>query len=77
MSIDLQVAVLNGLDTTAPIRARDAMRGRRMPIVAMTEHAMAGDRQQRLAAGMGDCISKPIDEADLLAAVERATAVPV
>ena len=73
--MDLQMPGLNGMDTTAAVRARDQRAGKRMPIVAMTAHAMAGDRAQCLAAGMDDYISKPIDVTDLLAAVERATAV--
>ena len=75
--MDLQMPGMNGLDATAAIRARDARRGRRMPIVAMTAHAMAGHREQCLAAGMDDFISKPIAPSALLAALERATAIPV
>jgi two-component system sensor histidine kinase/response regulator len=65
---------MNGLEATVAIRAHDARRGARMPIVAMTAHAMAGDREQCLAAGMDDYIAKPIHVSELLAAVERVTA---
>jgi signal transduction histidine kinase/CheY-like chemotaxis protein len=75
--MDLQMPGMNGIDATAAIRARDRRSGKRMPIVAMTAHAMAGDREQCLAAGMDDYISKPIHASDLLAAVERATMVCV
>jgi signal transduction histidine kinase/CheY-like chemotaxis protein len=72
--MDLQMRGMNGFDASAAIRLRDAERGRRTPIVAMTAHAMAGDREECLAAGMDDYITKPIDVTDLLAALERATA---
>jgi signal transduction histidine kinase/CheY-like chemotaxis protein len=72
--MDLQMPGMNGLDATVAIRARDARRGARMPIVAMTAHAMTGDREMCLAAGMDDYITKPIHVSDLLAAVERVTA---
>jgi signal transduction histidine kinase/ActR/RegA family two-component response regulator len=72
--MDVQMPGMNGLDATVAIRARDARRGARMPIVAMTAHAMTGDREQCLAAGMDDYITKPIHESELLAAVERVTA---
>ena len=72
--MDVQLPGMSGIDTTAAIRARDQRTGRRIPIVAMTAHAMAGDRERFLAAGMDDYISKPIGVSELLAAGERATA---
>jgi signal transduction histidine kinase/ActR/RegA family two-component response regulator len=72
--MDVQMPDMNGLEATVAIRAHDARRGARMPIVAMTAHAMAGDREQCLAAGMDDYIAKPIHVSELLAAVERVTA---
>jgi CheY-like chemotaxis protein len=71
--MDLEMPGMNGMETTAAVRARDGRTGGRTPIVAMTAHAMVDDRN-RLAAGMDDHISKPIDLKSLLAAVERATA---
>jgi signal transduction histidine kinase/CheY-like chemotaxis protein len=72
--MDVQMPGMNGLDATVAIRARDARRGARMPIVAMTAHAMTGDRELCLAAGMDDYITKPVHVSELLAAVERVTA---
>lgn len=72
--------VMGGIEATQAIRAREArhswvMQGdwKPMPIVAMTAHAMQGDRQRCLDAGMDDYISKPIDAGALFAVIERVT----
>jgi CheY-like chemotaxis protein len=69
--MDLQTPVMGGLDATAAIRAREAESGRRVPVIAMTAHAMRGDRERCLDAGMDGYLSKPIDKDALFAAVER------
>jgi len=62
--MDIQMPEMNGLDATAAIRKSESA-GRPLPIVAMTAHAMAGDREKSLAAGMDDHITKPIDPDEL------------
>jgi CheY-like chemotaxis protein/HPt (histidine-containing phosphotransfer) domain-containing protein len=68
--MDIQMPVMDGLEATRRIRAEEASNGRRIPIVAMTAHAMAGDEQKCLDAGMDGYVAKPIRKAALLAAIE-------
>jgi len=57
--MDIQMPVLDGLSATKQIRADKLNKGK--PIIAMTAHAMTGEREKSLAAGMNEHISKPID----------------
>ena len=68
--MDCQMPELDGYEATARIRA-DEPRGRHVPIVAMTAHAFAGDRERCLRAGMDDYLSKPLRAQDLDAVLER------
>jgi CheY-like chemotaxis protein len=62
---------MGGFEATAVIRERErASGGRRVPIVAMTAHAMKGDRERCLAAGMDEYVTKPLDARQLCAVVE-------
>jgi len=67
--MDLQMPGMDGLEATASIRAA-AAGGRRVPIIAMTAHAMKSDRERCLAAGMDGYLSKPIDAAEMFAVIE-------
>jgi PAS domain S-box-containing protein len=69
--MDVQMPEMDGFAATAAIRRAEALRDDRLPIVAMTAHSMAGDRERCLAAGMDAYISKPIRSADLFAVLER------
>ena len=72
--MDVQMPEIDGLSATVTIRQRERASGTRVPIVAMTAHAMAGDRERCLAAGMDNYLSKPIRPADLVEAVEHMAA---
>ena len=69
--MDVQMPVMNGYDATRAIRAREALTGRHIPIVALTAHAMKGDREVCLEAGMDDYLGKPIHPVELFAIIER------
>jgi CheY-like chemotaxis protein len=68
--MDVQMPEMSGLEATATIREREKDSGRHVPIIAMTAHAMEGDRQKCLAAGMDHYASKPIDQRRLFEVVE-------
>ncbi|HQU41205.1 MAG TPA: PAS domain-containing protein [Pirellulales bacterium] len=72
--MDVQMPELSGFEATAEIRGRERAGGGRLPIIAMTAHAMKGDRERCLAAGMDEYISKPIQAGRLLELVECAAA---
>jgi two-component system sensor histidine kinase/response regulator len=70
--MDVQMPEMNGFEATAAIRQKEKATSRHLPIIAMTAHALKGDRERCLAAGMDDYIAKPIEAREFLAAVEGA-----
>jgi signal transduction histidine kinase/DNA-binding response OmpR family regulator len=69
--MDVQMPEVDGFEATRQIRHQEQASGRRVPIVATTAHAMAGDRERCLQAGMDDYLSKPINRQELLAVLAR------
>jgi PAS domain S-box-containing protein len=71
--MDVQMPQMNGLEATAEIRRHEDGHGR-VPIIAMTAHAMRGDRERCLAAGMNVYLSNPIDGHEMIALLETLAA---
>jgi len=69
--MDVQMPRVDGIETTRAIRSREKITGEYTPIVALTAHAMVGDRERCLKAGMDGYLIKPIQPATLLEAIER------
>lgn len=74
--MDVQMPEIDGLEATRRIRAREGP-GRHIRILAMTAHAMSGDRERCLEAGMDGYLSKPIQPAELFAVLESGESVAV
>jgi two-component system, sensor histidine kinase and response regulator len=68
--MDVQMPVMDGIETTTRLRARPSLAT--LPIIAMTAHAMERDRARCIAAGMNDFVSKPFDPGDLFTVLARA-----
>jgi CheY-like chemotaxis protein len=69
--MDIQMPVMNGIEATNIIRKQEELTNIHTPIVALTAHALRGDREKFLAAGMDDYISKPVDMDNLYESIDR------
>ena len=68
--MDVQMPEMDGFEATRVIRAREQSSGTHLPIIAMTAHAMKGDKERCFAAGMDRYVSKPIQIEELFAAID-------
>ncbi|MDQ2732110.1 MAG: response regulator, partial [Armatimonadota bacterium] len=73
--MDVQMPEMGGFEATRSIRDRERLTGNHIPIIALTAHAMKGDREQCLNAGMDGYISKPIRRGELYQVIENLAAV--
>jgi PAS domain S-box-containing protein len=71
--MDVQMPGMDGLEATRAIREIEKLSGRHIPIIAMTAHALKGDRDRCISAGMDDYVSKPIRTSELFAALQKCT----
>jgi CheY-like chemotaxis protein/HPt (histidine-containing phosphotransfer) domain-containing protein len=69
--MDVQMPVLDGLEATRLLRARERRSGEHVPVIAITAHAMRGDRERCLEMGCDDYVAKPMRFRELAAAIER------
>jgi len=69
--MDVQMPVMDGFEAIGAIRKQEQSTGAHLPIIALTAHAMKGDRERCLAAGADDYVAKPIRVEELFAAIER------
>ena len=69
--MDVQMPEMNGWETTQAIREKERSTGGRIPIIAMTAHAMKGDDERCFAAGMDDYLTKPIRTEELMTVLEK------
>ncbi|MBI5773443.1 MAG: PAS domain S-box protein [Verrucomicrobia bacterium] len=69
--MDVQMPEMDGFEATAAIRAKEDFTHEHQPIIAMTAHAMKGDRERCLEAGMDEYVTKPVKAAEVFAAIEK------
>ena len=69
--MDIQMPEMDGFEATAAIRAKEKLTGRHVPIIAMTAHALKGDQERCISAGMDAYVSKPIRTSELYSTLER------
>ena len=74
--MDVQMPEMDGFEATAAIREHERATQTHVPIIALTAHAMKGDDQRCLAAGMDGYVAKPIQAKELLAVIARLTPSP-
>jgi CheY-like chemotaxis protein len=67
--MDLSLPEMNGWEATRALKADPALAG--IPVVAVTAHAMVGDRESAIAAGCAECVTKPYELEELISVVER------
>ncbi|MEE9502409.1 MAG: response regulator, partial [Candidatus Aminicenantaceae bacterium] len=70
--MDVQMPVMDGFEATETIRKKEESTGGHIPIIAMTAHAMKGDRERCLESGMDDYMTKPLNPAEVFQKINDA-----
>jgi len=74
--MDVQMPEMDGFEATRALRERERRTGAHVPVVALTAHAMKGDRERCLAAGMDGYVAKPVEAEQLFATIEQLSHAP-
>jgi CheY-like chemotaxis protein len=74
--MDVQMPERDGFEATAILREKEKATGKHLPVIAMTAHALKGDRERCLEAGMDEYVSKPLQAQTLIRMVESMAAAP-
>ena len=69
--MDIQMPGMDGFEATAAIRAGEKIKGGHIPIIALTAHALKGDEEDCITAGMDGYVSKPIRPIELVSMIEK------
>jgi CheY-like chemotaxis protein len=69
--MDVQMPGMDGFEATAAIRAREKLTGAHIPIIALTAHALKGDKEKCISAGMDSYVTKPIRAVELISTIEK------
>ncbi len=69
--MDVEMPIVDGLEATQHIRSSERAQGHHLPIIALTAHALHGDKEKCLQAGMDDYITKPLNKSQLLAVLTK------
>jgi CheY-like chemotaxis protein len=69
--MDVQMPLMDGVAATQAIRDREKITGKRLPIIALTAHALIGDKERFIAAGLDDYVAKPLKLDDFVSAIDR------
>jgi CheY-like chemotaxis protein len=75
--MDIQMPIMDGVEAVSRLRELERGSGHRLPVIALTAHAMKEDEDRCLAAGMDGYVTKPVNPSDLFATIDRVVGTAV